>query len=75
MGSNNENWPLVCHDKVVGYVTSAVYSPRLEANIALAMVAIEATNLGTQGIIEGSDGSRAFEVVPKPFARPEKSYR
>ena len=73
VGSNNENWPLVCHDKVVGYVTSAVYSPRLEANIALAMVAIEAANLGTQGIIEGSDGSRAFEVVPKPFFDPKKA--
>ena len=73
MGSNDENWPLACNGKVVGYVTSAVYSPRLKSNIALAMVAIKAAKLGTQGTLESRDGSRNFEVVPKPFYDPKKA--
>ena len=34
---NKEFWPIKISDKIVGKVTSAVYSPRLKKNIALAI--------------------------------------
>ncbi len=47
-GPNTAYWPLRAGDQVVGRITSAVYSPRLEQNIALAMVADDYSVLGTQ---------------------------
>jgi aminomethyltransferase len=40
-GTNTQFWPAKVNDEEVGVVTSAVYSPRLERNIALAMVTVE----------------------------------
>ena len=37
-GPNTIFWEIFCDDKIIGKVTSAVFSPRLEKNIALAMV-------------------------------------
>ncbi len=42
-GPNTTFWPIHHDGAAVGKVTSAVYSPRLEKNIALAMVDISAT--------------------------------
>jgi glycine cleavage system aminomethyltransferase T len=39
-GPNNEYWPVMVSDIQVGRVTSAIYSPRLERNIALAMLSV-----------------------------------
>ena len=38
-GPNTTFWPLSKAEHMVGHVTSAVHSPRLEQNIALGMVA------------------------------------
>ena len=47
VGPNNRFWPVLTNnDNLVGMVTSAVYSPRLKQNIALAMVDIEYSELG-----------------------------
>ena len=56
----------------VGYVTSAIYSPRLEKNIALAMVSSDVACLGT--VLEVNDGKkiRISTIVPKPFYDPNK---
>jgi aminomethyltransferase len=72
-GSNDEQWPVVKDGKVVGGVTSAIYSPRLKKNIALAMVAREYAEIGTRAIIDKGGESRNCEVVPKPFYDPKKS--
>jgi len=40
-GPNSAFWPADLEGVLVGEVTSAVYSPRLERNIALAMVSVE----------------------------------
>ena len=46
-GPNTEFWPIKKNKQIVGKVTSAVYSPRLEMNIALAMVKSSFSTIGT----------------------------
>ena len=72
-GSNDEHWPITKEGRVVGKVTSAVYSPRLEKNIALALMDVAEAGLGTQAVIEKADDRRGCVVVPKPFYDPKKS--
>lgn len=72
-GSNDEKWPITDSGKVVGYVTSAIYSPRLEKNIALAMVNASSAEIDTKMSVETSTLSRHCKVVPKPFYDPNKS--
>ncbi|MEM9775780.1 MAG: glycine cleavage T C-terminal barrel domain-containing protein [Chloroflexota bacterium] len=69
---NGKHWTIFVDDKSIGKITSAVYSPRLEKNIGLAMMNIEHSDLGTRGSAELPDGMRQITVVPKPFFDPEK---
>ena len=46
-GPNTIFWPIRIDGKDLGKVTSAVYSPRLKKNIALAMIDINHSSLGT----------------------------
>jgi len=73
IGSNDEHWPIIKDGQVVGRVTSAIYSPRLNKNIALAMVARQYAEVGTRAVIDTFAESRNCEVVPKPFYDPRKS--
>ena len=73
IGSNDRHWPIVKDGKIVGQVSSAIYSPRLEKNIALAMIACQYAETGTRATIETDIDSRNCEVVPKPFYDPKKS--
>jgi aminomethyltransferase len=57
----------------VGQVTSAVYSPRLEQNIALALVAVAHAGIGTKAMIDMSGEPRVCEIVQKPFFDPKKA--
>ena len=70
---NTEYWPVTRSGERVGQVTSAVYSPRLESNIALAMVSIEHSALDTHVEVDMPAGSRPAKVVPKPFYDPAKN--
>ncbi len=54
-------------------MTSAVYSPRLKSNIALAMVAIEHTAIGTALDVATHREQRSAAVVEKPFYDPKKN--
>ena len=72
-GSNDEHWPVVKDGKVIGRVNSAIYSPRLKKNIALAMVARQYAEIGTRAVIDRGTDSRNCEVVPIPFYDPKKS--
>ena len=58
--------------KKVGYVTSAVYTPRLDKNIALAIMDIEFSALGTTGAVITPEGNYPVMVVQKPFYDPKK---
>ena len=72
-GSNDENWPVMVDDAVVGKITSAIYSPRLEQNIALAIVEVGHAHNGTKAVIDMSGEMRQAEIVPKPFFDPKKA--
>jgi aminomethyltransferase len=72
-GSNDDFWPIKVAEQAVGYVTSAVYSPRLEQNIALALVKAKYAEIGTQISLETGFGVRAGVITPKPFYDPQKT--
>lgn len=72
-GPNNEFWPVMVADKQVGKITSAIYSSRLKANIALAMVNIEHTDIGTELEVVTQKGHCSGTVVEKPFYDPKKN--
>ena len=71
-GPNTTFWPITINEKKVGKVTSAVYSPRLKKNIALAMISIEHSKLKNLIDIDTSEGKFKAEIVKKPFYDPNK---
>ncbi len=58
--------------KKIGKVTSAVYSPRLKKNIALAMVDINYSNIGLKLEVLIDSSNVECEVIEKPFFDPKK---
>lgn len=72
-GANSSFWPVIKDGEVIGKVTSAVYSPRLEKNIALAMLAIEHTAIGTKVDAETELRTVEATIVETPFYDPKKS--
>jgi aminomethyltransferase len=72
-GPNTIFWPIQMDGKNIGKVTSAVYSPRLKKNIALAMIDIASNKLGQSVNIVIDENIRTGVVVEKPFYDPKKS--
>ena len=70
---NTRFWELNHDGITVGKVTSAVYSPRLKKNIALAMVSQSFAKIGTALTVDTNKGMRKCSVVKKPFYDPQKS--
>jgi glycine cleavage system aminomethyltransferase T len=71
-GPNSNFWALEKDGEVIGKITSAVYSPRLQQNIALAMVDANFSALGTEYLVIKSTGNETATVVQKPFFDPKK---
>ena len=73
-GPNTTFWPIQHQGKTVGKVTSAVYSPRLKQNIALAMVESQYAAIG-QSLAVAKPGGHELgaEVVEKPFYDPSRA--
>lgn len=71
-GPNTTFWPVETEGQAVGKVTSAVYSPRLQKNIALAMVGTGSADIGTELSVMTATGARRAVVVEKPFYDPKK---
>ena len=72
-GPNTIFWPVIVEGKIFGKVTSAIYSPRLKKNIALAMIDINYTDLGQKVEIYTDFGNQLGIVIEKPFFDPKKS--
>ena len=53
-------------------MTSAVYSPRLKKNIALAMIDINFSEVGANLEVNTHEGSYNSTIVEKPFYDPKK---
>ena len=71
-GPNTTFWSIKKDNNIIGKVTSAVYSPRLKKNIALAMVSIENSEIGNNLEVETNNGKFKAIVVEKPFYDPKK---
>ena len=69
---NTTFWSIKKNNNKIGKVTSAVYSPRLKKNIALAIINIENSKIGTKLDIETHEGKFEAIVVEKPFYDPKK---
>ena len=72
-GPNTQFWNVMDDNQVIGRVTSAVYSPRIKENIALAMLKIEYTSIGTEVKIDLGAKKVVACVTEKPFYDPKKS--
>ena len=72
-GPNTTFWKIEINNITVGKVTSAVYSPRLEKNIALAMIEKTHTVIGTELKIMSENNILNARVAEKPFFDPGKA--
>jgi folate-binding protein YgfZ len=60
---------LLRSDKVIGYVTSAIFSPTLKAPIALGYVRRECNQPGAMLTLRTAEGDSAAQVVALPFTK------
>jgi len=69
----DEHLEILYNSKKVGYITSSVFSPRLEKNIAMGYLPVQYSDLGfvANAIFEGK--VRDIKVVRKPFYDPNKN--
>ena len=75
--NNEHRWPVMSGDEPVGYVTNSVHSPRLDRNIAFAMVDVPFDANDAPLIVETVEGVRNAERTSLPFiaSPPEKTAR
>ena len=71
-GPNTTFWKLSKDNMEIGKITSAVFSPRLKKNIALAMVSVEQSQMGNKFQVTTNEGKFNCIVVEKPFYDPKK---
>jgi aminomethyltransferase len=72
-GPNTTFWPIHRDGAVIGKVTSAIHSPRLKQNIALAMVAVDHAAIGTRVRVATGQGMLDATVADRPFHDPKKT--
>ena len=71
-GPNTTFWEIIKDNKIIGKVTSAVYSPRLKKNIALAIISIGESKIGNIIDVKTSDSVIKGTIIEKPFFDPKK---
>lgn len=73
--NNEHHWPIVGDGRQVGYVTNSVHSPRLDRNIALAMIDVPFDANGAGLTVGTVEGVRNAERTTLPFiaSPPEKT--
>lgn len=65
--TNEARWELHQNGDYVGYVSAAAYSPRVQSNIAVAMVSTAAIESGQPVDIASDWGQRTASIVPLPI--------
>jgi glycine cleavage system aminomethyltransferase T len=73
MDMNFTKWPIHEDGTSLGAVTTALWSPRLEANIGYAWLPVERAVDGNQVAVTTPTGERTATVIPMPFIDPDKS--
>ena len=71
-GPNTTFWKITIDNNEIGKVTSAVFSPRLKKNIALAMISVEHSEIGNKFKVTTNEGIFGCVIVEKPFYDPKK---
>jgi len=69
---NNTKWPAYVDGRLLGKVTSAIHSPRLNQNIGYCWLPTANSKLGQKVTVETEWGPRTATVTPMPFIDPEK---
>jgi glycine cleavage system aminomethyltransferase T len=72
-GPNTTFWPITRDGATIGKVTSAIHSPRLKQNIALAMVGVDHAVTGTVVEVSTAQGPARATIVDRPFYDPKKT--
>jgi len=72
-GANTTFWPVTKDGTTIGKVTSAIYSPRLKQNIALAMLAVDHTMIGMVVEVATAGGMARATIAERPFYDPKKT--
>ena len=73
--NNEHRWPVTSASTKVGFVTNAVHSPRLDRNIAFAMIDVPFDANDTVLTVETVEGARSAKRTTLPFiaSPPEKT--
>ena len=73
--NNEHRWPVTSASTKVGFVTNAVHSPRLDRNIAFAMIGVPFDANDTVLTVETVEGARSAARTTLPFiaSPPEKT--
>jgi aminomethyltransferase len=74
LSQSAEFWSVECNDRAVGSITSAVYSPDLDKNIAIAMIDIEFSNMGTQLVVDLGEKKVIATITSLPFIDNRQKY-
>ena len=60
-------WPVMLNDKHIGEVTSAAWSPDLDTNVAIGMIARDHWDIGNKVKVNTPDGQRQAVICKLPF--------
>ncbi len=69
LGINEHPWPILSEDRQVGTARATAYSPRLESNIAIALVDKPHCETGAEVILDCLGDRRVAKVSALPFIR------
>ena len=72
-GSMPDFFPVRAGGEIVGKVTSACHSPRLDKNIGFAMVGVDHSEEGVELEVERPEGTVEAVVADRVFFKPERA--
>ena len=67
--TNTHKWPVTLKGEYVGFASASAWTPRLECNIATALITVEAADHGTDLVIDSEEGMRNAYVTSLPFRK------
>ena len=67
--TNSHKWDVTAAGDYVGFASASAWTPRLEANIATALITTEAADHGTGLVVATEEGPRQATVTSLPFSK------